>query len=112
MWRRLGILAIASALVAAAAPQGCVGGVSVGTFRLAVSPPSGSTANYLAMRRVNNIPGAQGGLSVTELPRPVPGEGARQTLRIAMPWPSPTPKSPLFIWLRGESEGRATRITQ
>src|ERR1035438_10054518 len=34
-----------------------------------------------------------------------------QTLRIAMPWPSPTPKAPLFVWLRGETEGRATRVT-
>jgi hypothetical protein len=52
------------------------------------------------------------GLTVPELPRPIAGEGAKQSLRISMPWPSPTPKSPLFVWLRGESEGRATRITQ
>ncbi len=55
---------------------------------------------------------AQGGVAVPELPRPVAGEGAKQSLRIAMPWPSPTPKSPLYIWLRGETEGRATRVTQ
>jgi hypothetical protein len=54
---------------------------------------------------------ARGGVSVSELPRPVAGEGARQTLRIAMPWPSPTPKAPLFVWLRGETEGRATRTS-
>lgn len=52
------------------------------------------------------------GLSTTELPRSLTGQGAKQTLRIAMPWPSPTPKSPLFVFLRGESQGRATRITQ
>jgi len=45
--------------------------------------------------------------TATELPRPVAGEGSKQTLRIAMPWPSPTPKAPLFVWLRGETDGRA-----
>jgi hypothetical protein len=50
------------------------------------------------------------GVATPELPRPLVGEGSRQTLRIAMPWPSPTPKAPLFVWLRGESEGRATKI--
>lgn len=54
---------------------------------------------------------AQNGLSTPELPRPIAGEGAKQTLRIALPWPSPTPKAPLFIWLRGEKEGRATKVT-
>jgi hypothetical protein len=54
---------------------------------------------------------AQSGVPIPELPRPVAGEGARQALRIVMPWPSPSPKAPLFVWLRGESEGRATRIT-
>jgi len=52
------------------------------------------------------------GASVAETPQPVAGEGARQTLRIAMPWPSPSPKAPLFIWLRGETEGRATGVSQ
>jgi hypothetical protein len=52
------------------------------------------------------------GLSTPELPRAMTGQGAKQTLRISMPWPSPTPKSPLFVFLRGESQGRATRITQ
>ncbi len=50
------------------------------------------------------------GVAAPELPRPVAGEGARQTLRIAMPWPSPTPKAPLFVWLRGETDGRATKV--
>ena len=52
------------------------------------------------------------GLPATELPRPIAGQGAKQTLRIAIPWPSPAPKSPLIVFLRGESQGRATRITQ
>ncbi|MBZ5603630.1 MAG: hypothetical protein LAO79_15125 [Acidobacteriia bacterium] len=54
---------------------------------------------------------ATAGLSVAELPRPVAGEGAKQTLRIVMPWPSPSPKAPLSIWLRGETDARATKVT-
>ena len=55
---------------------------------------------------------AQNGVAVPELPRPMAGQGAKQSLRIAMPWPSPTPKAPLFIFLRGETQGRATKVTQ
>jgi hypothetical protein len=51
------------------------------------------------------------GLPVTELPRPVAGQGARQSLRVSLPWPSPVPKAPLYLWLRGEAEARATRVT-
>jgi hypothetical protein len=51
------------------------------------------------------------GVISTELPRPLAGEGSKQTLRIAMPWPSPTPKAPLFVWLRGETGGRATKVS-
>ena len=53
---------------------------------------------------------ATAGLVATDIPRPIAGEGAKQTLRIAVPWPSPAPKAPLYIWLRGEQQGRATRI--
>jgi hypothetical protein len=50
------------------------------------------------------------GVAASELPRPLVGEGSKQTLRIAMPWPSPTPKAPLYVWLRGEAAGRATKV--
>ncbi|SRR5579875_215318 len=55
---------------------------------------------------------ARTGVAVPDLPRPLAGEGARQSLRIVMPWPAPSPKAPLFIFLRGETEGRATKVTQ
>ncbi len=48
------------------------------------------------------------GLPVEGLPAPVAGEGAKQVLRIVMPWPSPAPRSPLHVWLRGDTQGRAT----
>ena len=50
------------------------------------------------------------GLDVPELPRPIAGEGSKQSLRVVMPWPSPSPKAPLQIWLRGESDPRATKV--
>jgi hypothetical protein len=55
---------------------------------------------------------AQSGMAVPEAPRPMVGEGAKQSLRITMPWPSPSPKAPLYVWLRGDTEARATKITQ
>jgi hypothetical protein len=52
---------------------------------------------------------ARSGLPVQSLPTPVAGGTQKQSLKIALPWPSPTPRAPVFIWLRGESEGRATK---
>jgi hypothetical protein len=52
---------------------------------------------------------SQSGLAVKDLPKPVAGEGHEQTLRVALPWPSPTPHAPLYVWLRGEDAGRATQ---
>ncbi|MCC6367467.1 MAG: hypothetical protein IT165_28430, partial [Bryobacterales bacterium] len=48
------------------------------------------------------------GQQVTELPSPLAGQQQKQSLRINMPWPSPSPKAPLYIWLRGESGARLT----
>lgn len=48
-------------------------------------------------------------LAVPGLPTPLPGESYLQQLRIGLSWPSPVPHAPLFVWLRGEAEGRATR---
>jgi len=52
------------------------------------------------------------GLAVTGIPMRVTGAaGANQTLAIVMPWPPPAPHAPLYIWLRGETRGRATTVT-
>jgi hypothetical protein len=50
------------------------------------------------------------GAPVQGIPTPVPGESHKQTLEIAMPWPPPSPHAPLYVWIRGESEGRPTSI--
>jgi hypothetical protein len=51
---------------------------------------------------------AEHGVKVDAIPVPFPGEAGIQTLRVALPWPSPAPHAPLYIWLRGESTGRRT----
>jgi hypothetical protein len=48
------------------------------------------------------------GQPVSGLPAPVAGDPDRQSLRVRMPWPSPIPHAPLYVWLRGESRGRQT----
>jgi hypothetical protein len=49
------------------------------------------------------------GTPVTAIPTPLPG-GDAATLQVPVPWPAPAPHAPLYIWLRGESEGRATSV--
>jgi hypothetical protein len=46
---------------------------------------------------------------VNSIPRPIQGDSRNQELRVSLPWPSPTPRSPILIWLREESEGRLTK---
>jgi hypothetical protein len=49
------------------------------------------------------------GVDVPGLPAPIPGQGQQQSLVINLPDP-PNPKATLFLWLRGETAGRATTI--
>lgn len=48
------------------------------------------------------------GYPVQGIPTPVQGHPQEQVLRIEMPWPPPSPRAPLYVWLRGESQGRLT----
>ncbi|HTA43647.1 MAG TPA: hypothetical protein VK789_14435 [Bryobacteraceae bacterium] len=48
----------------------------------------------------------QRGTPVDAIPAPVEGPGNKESLRISMPWPAPSPHAPLYIWLRGEDKGR------
>jgi hypothetical protein len=45
---------------------------------------------------------------VSAIPRPREGDSRKQELRVSLPWPSPTPRSPIMVWLHGETEGRLT----
>jgi len=53
---------------------------------------------------------ANTGLPVEAIPTPVPGEHPSQNLRVVLPWPAPGPHAPLYIWLRGETQGRKTSV--
>lgn len=53
---------------------------------------------------------AGSGKPVVGLPVPIVGEGAKQSLKVRLPWPSPAPHSPLFVWFRGEDQGRPTKL--
>ncbi|MEO8663320.1 MAG: hypothetical protein ABI693_32990, partial [Bryobacteraceae bacterium] len=44
------------------------------------------------------------------LPTPIAGEGQKQLLKIALPWPPPAPRSPIYLWLRGDTQGRVTKV--
>ena len=50
------------------------------------------------------------GHPVAGIPTPFPDDPEKQTLRIALPWPSPEPHAPVFIWLGGEDRGRPTQV--
>jgi len=51
---------------------------------------------------------ASTGYSVVGIPTPVPGSPQEQTLKIQLAWPPPSPGAPVYIWLRGEDQGRKT----
>ncbi len=53
---------------------------------------------------------ADHGLSVSGLPTPIAGESQKQSLKVKLAWPSPVPHAPLFVWLHGDAQGRATTV--
>jgi hypothetical protein len=54
--------------------------------------------------------GPDAGYPVQGIPTPVPGSRQEQTLKIEMPWPPPSPRAPIYVWLRGENTGRLTEM--
>ena len=64
-------------------------------------------SNLEMIERAGWDPGT--GTEVTALPTPIPGEGQKQTLSIAMPAPQ-TGKDELYLWLRGDKQARTTTI--
>jgi len=50
------------------------------------------------------------GIPVTALAMPVGGDSRKQSLQIALPWPSPTPRANLWIWFRGETAAREAKV--
>ncbi len=54
--------------------------------------------------------GPDAGIPVTALPAPVGTDSRKQSLQIALPWPPPSPRAPLWIWFRADDHGRETKI--
>ncbi len=54
---------------------------------------------------------ATAGEQVQGIPTPTAGNAQEQTMKIAIPWPPPAPKAPLYVWLRGESRARMTNAS-
>jgi hypothetical protein len=52
---------------------------------------------------------SQAGYPVQGIPVPAAGDPENQTLQIELPWPPPSPRAPLYVWLRGETTGRVTQ---
>lgn len=50
------------------------------------------------------------GVLVTDLPAAIASDPLNQSLRVKMRWPSPSPRAPLYLWMRGEKQGRATTV--
>lgn len=49
------------------------------------------------------------GVAVSGLPAPLPGPGLKQSLQMDLDVP-PAPESLLYVWLRGDQQGRATTL--
>ncbi len=74
-----------------------------------------SETSYVASLEGHDLEGitkvgwdSQTGTPVDSIPMPVAGSGNKETLRLAVSWPAPTPHASLYIWLRGEDRGRLT----
>jgi hypothetical protein len=50
----------------------------------------------------------ENGYPVQGIPTPVAANPQEQTLKIELPWPPPSPRAPVYVWLRGETQGRIT----
>ena len=50
------------------------------------------------------------GAAVTALPTPIPGEGQKQQISLALPVPPGPDPAVLYLWLRGDKEGRSTTV--
>ena len=53
---------------------------------------------------------ASHGSPIAGWPAPIAGSGQKQSLKIEMPWPAPSPHAPLYVWFRGDTQGRATTV--
>jgi hypothetical protein len=86
----------------------------IDAFQLSDEPAGGSS--YFATLEGHDLESiarvgwdAQTGLPVEAIPAPVAGKGDKERLRIAMPWPAPSPHAPLYIWLTAAKTAAGSR---
>src|SRR5581483_6534306 len=86
----------------------------IDSFTLADATQRDQTRQYQLAGRNLEMIGRVGwdetrGLDVSGIPAPQPGPGLKQSLAVNLPDP-PTPEAPLYVWLRGDEQGRLTTI--
>ena len=86
----------------------------IDSFELGDQPATNGSRTYLLtghdLEMISKVGwDKNNGVDVPSLPAPIPGEGQKQSLSISLPDP-PSAQATLYIWLRGEKEGRATTI--
>jgi hypothetical protein len=87
----------------------------VDSFALADTPASDGARQYQLTGQNLEMIGQVGwdkstGVTISGLPTPLAGAGLRQSIAVSLPDP-PAPASPIYIWLRGDNEGRESAIT-
>jgi hypothetical protein len=86
----------------------------IDSFTPGSTPPQNSAREYHLTGRnlemIDKLGWDNGsGVDVTGLPVPLPGPGLKQSIQINLP-EAPGAEAPLYVWLRGDNQGRATTI--
>ena len=86
----------------------------IDSFTVADAPPQNATRQYqLTGENLELIEklgwDEQSGLEVSGLPVPLRGPGLKQSIQIGLP-DAPSPDAVVYVWLRGDKQGRATTI--
>ena len=86
----------------------------IDSFAVGKDAPVNGNRSYVLtgqnLEMIENIGWDQkAGLPVAGIPAPLPGPGQKQSLQVSLPDP-PAGQPVLYVWLRGDKQGRATTI--
>ena len=85
----------------------------IDTFTVSADPPQDGTRHYQLtgqdLEMIQKLGWDDRGVDVSGLPTPLPGPGLKQEIDINLPDP-PAGEAALFVWLRGDKQGRAATI--
>lgn len=89
----------------------------IDSFTAGDAAPNGSHSYLLTGQNLEMIEKAgwdqTNGIEIGGLPTPIPGPGQKQSLPMTLPDPlpnAPNAEAVLYVWLRGDKQGRATTI--